>query len=211
MKNTLLKLVRLLIGFIFCASSTVFMLNSNLGLLPWDVFHQGISNITGMTIGQASIIASLIVIILGLILGQKVGIGTVLNIFIVGKFIDVINESNMIPVAANSLEGLAMLVIGIFTMAYGCFLYIGCGLGCGPRDGLMISLSDRFNMSIKIIRGIIEVSVLVIGFLLGGKVGVGTFITAIGLGYSMQIIFNIFKFEPIKIEHKSIWDTLKIR
>ena len=87
MINILKKSIRLIIGFILCASSTVFMLNSNLGLSPWDVFHQGISNVTGLTIGQANILSSVVVIIIGIVLSQRIGIGTLFkNIIMVGKF-----------------------------------------------------------------------------------------------------------------------------
>ena len=85
------KSIRLILGFLLCASSTVFMLNSNLGLSPWDVFHQGISNVTGITIGEASILTSVLVVLIGIMLKQKIGIGTLLNILFVGKFIDIIN------------------------------------------------------------------------------------------------------------------------
>ncbi len=208
MLNVLKLFMKLIIGFIFCASSTVFMLNSNLGLSPWDVFHEGLSNISGMTIGQASIIVSLCVIILGILLGQKLGIGTILNILIVGKFIDLINESNIIPVANNLFTGILMMIIGMLTMGYGCYLYISCGLGCGPRDGVMLSLSEKLNKPIKIIRAIIEVTVLVTGFILGGTVGIGTFISAFGLGYCIQLIFKMFKFNATNVRHKSILECL---
>ena len=208
MLNVLKLFMKLIIGFIFCASSTVFMLNSNLGLSPWDVFHEGLSNISGMTIGQASIIVSLCVIILGILLGQKLGIGTILNILIVGKFIDLINESNIIPVANNLFTGVLMMIIGMLTMGYGCYLYISCGLGCGPRDGVMLSLSEKLNKPIKIIRAIIEVTVLVTGFILGGTVGIGTFISAFGLGYCIQLIFKMFKFDATNVRHKSILECL---
>lgn len=208
MLNVLKLFMKLIIGFIFCASSTVFMLNSNLGLSPWDVFHEGLSNISGMTIGQANIIVSLCVIILGILLGQKLGIGTILNILIVGKFIDLINESNIIPVANNLFTGVLMMIIGMLTMGYGCYLYISCGLGCGPRDGVMLSLSEKLNKPIKIIRAIIEVTVLVTGFILGGTVGIGTFISAFGLGYCIQLIFKMFKFDATNVRHKSILECL---
>ena len=211
MLNVLKLFMKLIIGFIFCASSTVFMLNSNLGLSPWDVFHEGLSNISGMTIGQASIIVSLCVIILGILLGQKLGIGTILNILIVGKFIDLINESNIIPVANNLFTGILMMIIGMLTMGYGCYLYISCGLGCGPRDGVMLSLSEKLNKPIKIIRAIIEVTVLVTGFILGGTVGIGTFISAFGLGYCIQLIFKMFKFNATNVRHKSILECLDFK
>lgn len=203
------KSIRLILGFLLCASSTVFMLNSNLGLSPWDVFHQGVANVTGITIGQASILTSILVVLIGVILKQKIGIGTLLNILFVGKFIDIINESNIIPVANNLFFGIIMMIIGMFVMGYGCYLYIGCEIGCGPRDGVMMGLSQKLNKPIKIIRGSIEISVLIIGFILGGTVGIGTFISALFLGYCMQLIFGVCKFDAVGIKHKSILDSIQ--
>lgn len=208
--NILKKSIRLIIGFILCASSTVFMLNSNLGLSPWDVFHQGISNVTGLTIGQANILSSVVVIIIGIVLSQRIGIGTLFNIIMVGKFVDIINESNIIPVANNFFVGIVMMIIGMFVMGYGCYLYIGCELGCGPRDGVMVSLSSKLNKPIKLIRGSIEILVLIIGFILGGKVGIGTLISAISIGYCIQIVFKLKNFDAVNVRHKSIMESTKL-
>ncbi|MBB6623779.1 YczE/YyaS/YitT family protein [Clostridium gasigenes] len=208
MKNKILILIRLFVGFVFCASSTTIMLNSNLGLSPWDVFHQGVSNVVGVTIGQASIIVSIVFVIIGMMLGQKLGLGTILNMIIVGKLIDVIMAMNIIPVATNIISGIIMMIIGMLVMGFGCYLYIGCGLGCGPRDGVMIGLSKKVKKPIKYVRTSIEVTVLILGYILGGNVGVGTLISAIALGYSMQSMFKLFKFDAIKVNHKSLIESI---
>ena len=204
MKNKLLKFFRLIAGFIFCASSTIFMLNSNLGVSPWDVFHQGISRLTGITIGQASIIIGILFVIIGMCFGQRLGIGTILNMILVGQFIDLIMYLNIIPEATNMITGILMMIIGMLLMGYGCYLYISCGLGCGPRDGVMIVLSNMLNKPIKYVRATMEISVLILGFILGGTVGLGTIISAIFLGYSIQLVFKLRNFDATKVEHKSI-------
>lgn len=207
MGQVLTKTIRLIIGVILCGSSTVFMLNSNLGLLPWDVFHQGISNITKMTIGQANIAVSFAIILLSIALGEKVGIGTIVNIIVIGKIIDVINYMNIIPVSDNIFTGIVMLIIGMLVMGYGCYLYMGCGLGCGPRDSLMIGLSKKINKPVKMIKTIIEVTALTIGIILGGKFGIGTVISALGVGVFMQIIFKLNKFDAVQTKQKSIIES----
>lgn len=209
MISILNKSIRLIIGFILCASSTVFMLNSNLGLSPWDVFHQGISNVTGMTIGQANILSGIIVIIICIGLKQRIGIGTLLNIVMIGKFVDIIDESNIIPIANTLYSGIIMMIIGMFVMGYGCYLYIGCELGCGPRDGVMVGLSSKLNRPIKLIRGSIEILVLIIGFVLSGKVGIGTLISAISIGYCIQMVFKIKNFDAVNVRHKSIMEYIR--
>ena len=208
MKNKVLILIRLLVGFVFCASSTVLMLNSNLGLSPWDVFHQGISRLSGITIGQASIVVSIVFVVIGAMLGQKLGIGTILNMIIIGKLIDVIIESSIIPVATNIISGIIMMVIGMLVMGFGCYLYIGCGLGCGPRDGVMMGISKKVKKPIKYVRASMEVTVLTLGYMLGGDIGIGTIISAIGLGYSMQLMFKLLKFDIIKVKHKSFIEII---
>ena len=208
MKNKVLILIRLLVGFVFCASSTVLMLNSNLGLSPWDVFHQGISRLSGITIGQASILVSIVFVVIGVILGQKLGVGTILNMIIIGKLIDVIIEASIIPVATNIISGIIMMVIGMLVMGFGCYLYIGCGLGCGPRDGVMMGISKKVKKPIKYVRASIEVTVLTLGYMLGGDIGIGTIISAIGLGYSMQLMFKLLKFDIIKVKHKSFIEII---
>lgn len=204
MKSNMKTLMRLLIGFILCSSSTVFMLNSNLGLSPWDVFHQGISNVTGITIGQANIITGVIFVVVGMFCGQKLGIGTILNMVLIGQFVDWIMYLDIIPKSNNIVTGIIMMIIGMLTMGYGCYLYISCGWGCGPRDGVMVVLSKVLNKNIKYVRAGMEIIVLIIGIFLGGTMGLGTVISAIFLGYSMQLVFKLKNFDVSKVEHKSI-------
>lgn len=204
MKSNIKTLMRLLIGFILCSSSTVFMLNSNLGLSPWDVFHQGISNVTGITIGQANIITGVIFVVVGMFCGQKLGIGTILNMVLIGQFVDWIMYLDIIPKSNNIVTGIIMMIIGMLTMGYGCYLYISCGWGCGPRDGVMVVLSKVLNKNIKYVRAGMEIIVLIIGIFLGGTMGLGTVISAIFLGYSMQLVFKLKNFDVSKVEHKSI-------
>ncbi|MBC5627792.1 hypothetical protein H8S20_02690 [Clostridium sp. NSJ-6] len=204
MKSKIYKFFRLIAGFIFCASSTIFMLNSNLGLSPWDVFHQGLSRITGITIGQANIIIGVLFVIVGMCFGQKLGIGTILNMLLIGQFIDLIMYLNIIPVASNMITGIIMMIIGMLLMGYGCYLYISCGLGCGPRDGVMLVLNELLKKPIKYIRAGMEILVLILGIILGGTVGLGTIISAVFLGYSIQLVFRLRNFDASKVEHKSI-------
>lgn len=204
MKSKIYKFFRLIAGFIFCASSTIFMLNSNLGLSPWDVFHQGLSRITGITIGQANIIIGVLFVIVGMCFGQKLGVGTILNMILIGQFIDLIMYLNIIPVASNMITGIIMMIIGMLLMGYGCYLYISCGLGCGPRDGVMLVLNKLLKKPIKYIRAGMEILVLILGIILGGTVGLGTIISAVFLGYSIQLVFRLRNFDASKVEHKSI-------
>lgn len=207
MKKILSIIFRLLLGFICCAFGTVMALQSNLGLSPWDVFHQGLSNITGLTIGQSSIIVGLIVVTITLLLKLEIGLGTILNMIIIGFFIDLIIYTGVISIRTTLFSGVLMLIGSLAMMSIGSYLYISCGIGCGPRDGLMVVLVRITGKSVGLIRFFIELSVLVVGWLLGGKVGIGTLITVISVGSSIQLIFKIFKFDIKKVKHKNIKDS----
>lgn len=207
MGGVLKKVLRLTCGISLCGSATVFMLNSNIGLLPWDVFHEGISKVMGITTGQASIIVSLIVFLLSIAVGEKVGIGSIVNVFLAGWVIDFLNYINIIPKADDIFNGIIMVIIGLLLLAYGCYLYMGCGLGYGPRDSLLVGLNKKLNKSINLIKTAMEVTVLLIGILLGGSFGVGTVISALGTGYAMEMIFKLKKFDVAKLKQKSLMDS----
>ena len=208
MKKIGIIICRLILGFMFCACSTVMALKSNLGLSPWDVFHQGLSNITGLTIGQVSIIVGVIVVLITVLLKLEIGIGTIANMILIGFFIDLINYLNIIPESTNLLTGILMLIASLFVMAIGSYLYIGCELGCGPRDGLMIAIVRITGKSVGVIRFCIELGALVIGWMLGGTVGIGTLITVAFLGYAIQSVFKIFKLKVNELRHKRIKGSL---
>lgn len=210
MRTKLFKLIKLLIGFIFCAVGIVLTINANLGLSPWDVLHEGISKTIGITMGNANILVSAIVLALNIFWGENLGWGTILNIIIIGRLIDIILLNHLIPLANNFVLGILMLVIGMLLLSVGCYLYIGVGLGSGARDGMMVALQKRSGRPIKIVRGFLEIGVVIIGFLLGGTIGVGTIITSIGLGYCMQFIFKAFNFNVVGVNHRYIKEDIKI-
>lgn len=208
MKKLALILLKLTAGYFLIASSTVMALNSNLGLSPWDVFHQGLSNVTGMTIGQASIVVGVIVIIITRLLRLEFGFGTILNMIVIGCFIDLIISTGVIPVCTTIFAGILMLIGSLFVLAFGCFLYIGCEMGCGPRDGLMIVLTKITGWKVGIIRLSIESSALIIGWILGGKVGIGTFVIALGAGYCIQLVFKLFRLDVGALQQKNFRQTI---
>ena len=210
MKKAFKLLIRLFSGFFVCALGIVFMLNSNLGAGPWDVFHQGISNNTPITIGQASIIVGFIVVGITTLCKLKVGLGTVLNMIFIGLFTDLVLFTNLVPISENLFSGLIMIIIGMLLMSFGTYLYIGCELGCGPRDGLMVVLTKVTKKPVSTIRGFIEICALIVGYLLGGRVGIGTFIIALGLGYCMKFVFKKFNLDVNLLNHKSIKDTYNL-
>lgn len=209
MEKILGLIIRITLGFFLCACGTVMALNSNLGLSPWDVFHQGLTNVTSLTMGQASIVVGVIIVLITSLLGLKVGLGTIANMIVIGCFIDLIIYSKIIPVCTNPFTGIIMMIGSLFASAIGSYLYIGCEMGCGPRDGLMIALVKLTGKSVSIIRFFIEMGALIIGWFLGGFVGVGTLVTAFGIGYCVQIIYKVFKFDVKMLKHRNIAEGIK--
>lgn len=208
MKRVLYLLIRLFAGFILYGLGIVVMLNAKIGVSPWDVLHQGLSFKSEITMGQASIMVGLVIVILDAALGEGVGWGTVLNMIFIGVFLDIIKSMNIVPVADNLFMGIVMMIIGIIISAIATVLYLGAGLGSGPRDGLMLALNKKFSKPVGAIRMCIELTVLVCGWILGGSVGLGTIISAFGLGYAIQIGFKICKINSKEIKHRIIRDDI---
>ncbi|MEG1312080.1 MAG: hypothetical protein RR942_07210 [Romboutsia sp.] len=208
LKKIGVKILKLFIGFFMAAYGTICIINSNLGGAPWDVFHQGVSYKIGITIGSASIIMGVFIVIIDALLGEKIGVATILNMIFIGVFMDLISLNNIAPIPSNTLMRVVTLIEGMIFMSIGTVFYMKCGLGSGPRDGLMVALQKRTNKSVQLIRGSIEIGVLIIGCILGGIPGIGTIITALGIGYIMKIVFKICKFDSSKVKHRSIEECI---
>lgn len=206
MKELFLKLVRLFIGLFLYAVGIVFTINASIGLAPWDVFHQGLSKLTGLTMGQASILTGLIILIIDWAFGEKVGLGTVLNMLFIGVFMDILMLNHIIPIFAELLPRILMMLAGMFVIGVASYFYIGAGLGSGPRDGLMVGLTKKTGKSVRFIRNSIELTAVIIGFVMGGKVGIGTLAMVIGGGYFVQFAFKLFKFDVKTVKHQFLDD-----
>jgi uncharacterized membrane protein YczE len=206
MKKQLLSLLKLFIGLFLYAVGIVFTINGDLGLAPWDVFHQGLSAPLGLTMGQASILIGLVVVLLDWLLGEKPGLGTLCNMVFIGIFIDLLMLNNLIPHYPHFLQKVMMILIGMLIIGIASYFYLSAGLGSGPRDGLMVSLTKRINKSVRFIRNCIELTVVTLGYLLGGSVGLGTLVMAFAGGYFVQLAFKIFKFDVKGIKHQSLAD-----
>ncbi|KGK89686.1 membrane protein [Desulfosporosinus sp. HMP52] len=203
------RIIRLFLGLFLFAVGIVLTINANLGLAPWDVFHQGIVHLTGITMGQASIGVGIILVIINAALGERVGWGSLGNMLFIGLFMDLIMLNYLIPIANDLVSGLIMMFLGMFIVGVASYFYIGAGLGSGPRDGLMIALTKKTNRSVRFVRNSIEISALIVGYLLGGFVGVGTLIMSVVLGYIIQFIFKLFRFNVKQVQHRFIDDDVR--
>ncbi len=177
------RLFQLIVGLTFFGIGIGLMLQSGLGLSPWDVLHQGLTVQFGLTVGIWSILSSFVVLLFWLPLRERYGIGTLLNAIIIGVMIDV--TAGLVPEAANGWWAVSMMVSGILLVAITSGMYIGANLGPGPRDGLMTAIARR-GPSIRLTRVTMEIIVLVIGVLLGGTFGIGTILYALLMGPLVQ-------------------------
>ena len=184
-----LRLVQLYGGLVLYGVSSSLLVLAGLGLDPWDVFHQGLSRTFGLAIGTWAIIVGVVVLLLWIPLRQRPGIGTVSNVVLVGLTMNVVLGHVHAPHAMAAR--VACLVCGVFLNGVATGAYIGAGLGPGPRDGLMTGLAARGH-SIRVVRTGLEVTVLVIGWLLGGTVGVGTFVYALSIGPLAHVFIPLF-------------------
>lgn len=176
-----LQLVAGLAGFAF---SVTLMVRSGLGLGPWDAFHVGLSRRMGISIGAASILVGVLIVAGSWFIGVRPGVGTLANMLLIGLFID--RTLRVMPPAGGWPVGLAMHVAGIVICGLFTGFYMASGLGNGPRDGLIVGLRRRTGRPIRLLRTLVELSALAVGWALGGPVGVGTLLFALGIGPAMQ-------------------------
>jgi uncharacterized membrane protein YczE len=178
-------------GFLLCGLSIALMVRGNLGLGPWDCFQQGISLRTGLSMGTVQILVGVVVLLTWIPLKQKPGLGTVLNALTIGLMTDfclaVIPDGHFMPVRW------AMLFAGVLLMGVSTALYLPTRLGAGPRDGLMLGVASRFGLSIRVARASIELVVLAVGWWLGGTVGIGTIVYALGIGPVVHWMLDLEK------------------
>jgi uncharacterized membrane protein YczE len=178
-------------GLLLFAVGIVLLLESGLGLSPWDVLNQGISEHTPLSFGTANVVVALVVLVVAWALGARIGPGTVANAILIGLMVDVLLALDAVQDLAETplLVRVALLVGGIAVIGIGSGLYIGAGLGAGPRDSLMLVLARRARIRIGLVRGILEASVTVLGFALGGTVGIGTLLFVVGVGPAVELAF----------------------
>jgi uncharacterized membrane protein YczE len=190
------RLLQLYAGLILYGASLALQIRAGLGLDPWDVFHQGLSEKTGLSFGTIVIIIGALVLLAWIPLRQKPGIGTISNVFVVGLAVDA--TLAILPEVDGLEVQLPLLAAGIFLNGVAGAAYIGAGLGPGPRDGLMTGLVRITGRPVAIVRTSIEVSVLAVGFALGGTVGLGTVLYALSIGPLLQVLLPAFTIrEPV--------------
>lgn len=188
------RLVRCVAGLAMFGIGIAFFIRGDIGVPPWDVFHQGVSGKTGYAVGTVIVFTGFVVLLLWIPFRLRPGLGTVLNAVQIG-IVENIAEP-LIPASPNAGVGVLYVAIGMLAIAGGSGLYIGAELGSGPRDGLMLGINARFGVSVRAARTVVEVTVLVVGVVLGGGIGLGTFVFAFGIGPLVQVMLRRFRMSP---------------
>lgn len=189
------KLARCITGLAFFGLGITLFIQANLGLAPWDVFHKGLSEKLDVSIGLVIVGVGLLLLLLWIPLRQKPGVGTVLNALEIGFVVNL--SKPLIGEPDQLVMRMFMVIAGVLVIALGSALYIGAGLGSGPRDGLMLGLSQRSiggrRISIRVARTTIELTVMIAGLFLGGSIGIGTLIFMFGIGPLVQLVLPRFE------------------
>lgn len=209
LKSDLKRLPILLVGLIGLSIGIMLTKRAGLGMAPWGVFHQGMSILTGLKFGFTIQIIGIVLLVLSVaLLKSKVGIGTILNVAIVGIIID-LSDQLFSYVPTTFFSQVIVFLIGIVIMACGRSFYISAKLGSGPRDGVFVGLSRLTGFQVKYVKPAIEATVLTIGWLLGGVVGYGTVFSVLVSGYLVQGFMTLFKFDPKTSNQSDIMSYFK--
>jgi uncharacterized membrane protein YczE len=188
------RLTQLFLGLALYGTSLALVLRAGLGLAPWDVLHQGLARRTGTSVGEMVVAVSFVVLLAWVPLRERPGFGTFANAILVGVFVDL--TLHVLDDVETWAWRVALLVAGVLLNGLATALYIGASLGPGPRDGLMTALVRRTGRSVRLVRTAIEVSVLVVGFLLGGTIGVGTVLYAVAIGPIAHALLPLLTLGP---------------
>lgn len=199
-KDIKIRLTVLIIGLFLYALGICFTIKAAMGISPWDVFHTGLAGKLGLSYGRISQIVGVAIIFLNYFLKEKLGLGTILNAVLIGFFADIIFSMNLIKTPEILPLKVVFLFTGMLIIAFATPLYISAGLGSGPRDGLMVALTKLTGRDVAIVRNLIEFTVFVLGFILGGKAGIGTILVVIFQGIFVRYAFKLTGFDIRKIK-----------
>ncbi len=186
-------------------------IQANIGAAPWDVLNLGIAKSLGILYGNASIAVSVSILIIDILMREPIGIAMFIDAVVVGKAVDFFNWIDIVPRCSSLVTAVPVMVAGLFVLAYTQYTYMIASLGCGPRDTLLVGLAKRLK---RIPIGAVSIALLstatLIGWILGGSVGIGTIICSFGTGPVMQLAFRTVRFDATGIRHQRLRDSFKV-
>ena len=213
LKGYLKRFAVLIFGLMLCACGIALTFNAYMGLSPWDMLFDGLAKqftkLLGfeVMIGTLSQIIGGTILIIDVVLKEKIGFGTLLNVWLIGKFTNIILKYNLFPVPQTMAPRFIVMLLGFIVLGFGIYFYMRAGLGAGPRDSLMIALARR-NLPVSLARNSLEFFAFVVGYIAGGTVGIGTVISVFIIGYILKYVFRLFNYDMTAVKHESVFDTL---
>ena len=210
-KNIFLSWVRIVLGLLVFALGVHLTIRADLGLAPWDCLGMGISKQTPLNYGLSMTATSIVILIIDVLMKEKIGFGTILDALRTGNFVQMFNDIDPFPETTNIFAGIVIIIVGLALMAIGQYYYMSAAQCCGPRDALLVGLGRRFRrLPIGAVQVLLWGTVLLVGWLLGGPVGIGTIVTTFGSGIVLQLVFSVIGFEPREVKHQSVFETAKV-
>jgi uncharacterized membrane protein YczE len=196
------RLMSLYVGLVLFGVSMALFVDAGLGLMPWDVFHQGIARHTGLSLGTVVIIVGALVLLLWIPLRERPGFGTVSNVIVIGVALDAADR--LLPSPSAPVSKVALMLAGVLLNAFATLLYLHARMGAGPRDGLLTGLLRITGRPPAVIKTGIEVCVVAVGWALGGSVGIGTVVFALGVGSVIQLMGRVLPGLALRAEHREV-------
>ena len=207
--DTTVVLLRILLGLSIYSFGVYLTIYANIGLAPWDCFGMGIAKHTPLNYGSSMMLIGACAIVIQLILRERIGFATLFDALISGKLTQLFIDISPYPENHSLWLGIVFMLFGFLFIALGMYVYMSAECGCGPKDGLLVAIGKRMQkIPIGVVEMLLWTVVTLIGWLLGGSVGIGTVISTFGAGAVMHLFFDVIGFEPRKLEHKSLTESL---
>ena len=205
------ELLRILLGLSIYSFGVYLTIYANIGLAPWDCLGMGIANRTPLNYGSSMVLIGVCAILIQLLLRERIGFATLFDALLTGNMLQFLCDLSPYPENHSLWLGIAYMLFGFLLIALGMYVYMKAELGCGPKDGLLIAIGNRLpEIPIGIVEILLWAVVTLFGWLLGGAVGIGTVISTCGAGAVMHLFYSAIHFEPRKLKHKSLTETLKL-
>ena len=209
-KKIALEWAQILCGLAVFALGVHFTIHADIGVAPWDCLGFGIAAHTPLGYGLAMTAIAVTCLVIDLIMGERIGFGTVIDACVTGNLVDLFNRIDPLPKNNSVPLGIAFILVGLTLMALGQRIYMGSAQCCGPRDSLLVGLGKRLRfLPIGVVEILLWGVVLLAGWLLGGPVGIGTVVTTFGGGLMMQLVYKLIRFEPRSVRHRGVVEVVR--
>lgn len=209
-KGVLTGWLRILIGLLIYSFGVYLTIYANIGLAPWDCLGMGIAKHTPLNYGGSMVLISVCAIIIQLILHERIGFATLFDALMTGNIVQILCDISQYPDNHSLWLGIVFMLFGFLFIVLGMYVYMKAEQGCGPKDGLLIAIGNKMpKMPIGLVEILLWAVVTLLGWLLGGSVGIGTVISIFGAGVVMHMFYSVIHFEPRALKHKSLTETLK--